>query len=174
MLRVLEREDCRRLWQDAEPLEPLPAQPVTPGRSVEGADEWFEEIQAKQGKEQIYLGIFTPDGELLGDIQLANIDWRNRTATLGYGISRAADRGKGFATDAARTLLTFAFQEMDLYRVSASCAEHNTASRRVLENCGFTQEGCAREAVHARGRRHNSLLYGLLRPEFDGAQRPTE
>ena len=167
VLRVLEREDCRRIWQEDEPTEPLPAQPITPGLSVEGADKWFEEIQTKQGKEQFYLGIFTPAGELLGDIQLANIDWRNRTATLGYGIFRAADRGKGFATDAVLTLLRFAFQGVDLYRVSANLAEHNAASRRVLEKSGFTQEGCAREAIYAGGRRRNNLLYGLLRTEFE-------
>src|SRR3989339_2242347 len=31
--------------------------------------KWFDDMQSKQGKEQIYLGIFTPKGELLGDIQ---------------------------------------------------------------------------------------------------------
>lgn len=173
VLRALEREDCRRIWQEDEPAEPLPAQPTTPGLSVEGADKWFEQIQAKQGKEQIYLGIFTPEGELLGDIQLANIDWRNRTATLGYGITRAEYRGKGLATDAVLSLLRFAFRELDLYRVSADPAEYNAASRRVLEKCGFTQEGCARQAVYADGRRHNSLLYGLLRTEFDRDECPT-
>jgi RimJ/RimL family protein N-acetyltransferase len=172
-LRALEREDCCRLWTEAEATEPLPAQATTPGLSVEGADKWFEEIQAKQGREQVYSGIFTLEGELLGDIQLANIDWRNRTATLGIGISCAADRGKGFATEAVFTLLRFAFQELDLFRVSADTAEYNTAARRVLEKCGFTQEGCARQAIHARGSRHNSRTYGLLCTEFDGNQYPT-
>jgi len=173
VLRGLEREDCRRLWKEGEPAEPLPAQATTPGLSAEGADKWFEEIQAKQGKEQVYLGIFTPEGQLLGDIQLANIDWRNRPATLGAGISRRADRGKGFATDAAFTLLRFAFQDLDLYRVSAGLAEYNAASRRVLEKCGFTQEGCARQALYTSGKRHNWLTYGLLRTEFDGDRCPT-
>ena len=170
VLRTLEREDCRRLWKEDEPAEPLPAQATTPGQSVEGADKWFEEMQAKQGKEQVYLGIFDPEGGLLGDIQLANIDWRNRTATMGCGISRAEDRGKGFATDAVFAILRFAFEELDLYRVSANTAAYNVAARRVLEKCGFTQEGCARQALYTRGSRHNSLTYGMLRTEFDGGQ----
>jgi len=169
VLRTLEREDCRRLWAAEEPGEPLPAQTTTPGLSVEGVDLWFEEMQARQGKEQLHLGIFTAQGELLGDIQLANIDWRNRTATIGYGISRVADRSKGFATDAVLTLLRFAFHEFDLHRVTADPAEYNTASQRVLEKAGFIREGRARQAIYMDGRRHNTLLYGVLRGEFDAA-----
>ena len=171
-LRALEREHCRHLWKADEPAEPLPSQPLTPGLSVEGADRWFDDMQGKQGKEQYYLGIFSLKGRLLGDIQIASIDWRNRTATLGYGISRTRDRGKGYATDAVRTLLRFAFDELDLYRITAEAADHNTASRRVLEKCGFLQEGCCRQAVYSGGERHDRIVYGLLRPEFqEGRQR---
>jgi RimJ/RimL family protein N-acetyltransferase len=174
VLRTLERKDCRRLWEEYEPESPLPSEPLTPGLSAEGADKWFEEMQVKQGKEQVYLGIFTSGGELLGDIQLAHIDWRNRTATVGYGISRKQNRGKGYATDAVRVLARFAFEELDLYRLSVNTAAHNTAACRVLEKCGFVKEGCARLAVYCGGRRWDQLTYGLLRTELAAAQRPTQ
>ena len=95
VLRTLEREHCRQLWQGYEPALPQTAEAIHVGLSVEGADRWFEEMQAKQGREHVYLGVFHRDGRLLGDIQLANIDWRNRTATLGGGLARQADRGQG-------------------------------------------------------------------------------
>ena len=172
VLRTLERKDCRRLWEEYEPEGPLPSEALTPGLSVEGADKWFEEMQAKQGKEQVYLGIFTPGGELLGDIQLAHIDWRNRTATVGYGISRKQNRSKGYATDAVRVLARFAFEELDLYRLSVETAAHNAASCRVLEKCGFVREGCARQAVFCGGKRWDRITYGLLRTELAGGQYP--
>ena len=87
-LRTLERSHCRILWDQYEPQQPIPTEPLNPGLLVEGVDKWFEEMQAKQGREQVYLGIFSMAGELLGDIQLANIDWRNRTASLGVGIAQ--------------------------------------------------------------------------------------
>jgi hypothetical protein len=59
-LRTLERADCRQLWDNYEPTEPL-----NPGLSSEGADRWFEEMQARQGREQLYLGIFDFEGRLL-------------------------------------------------------------------------------------------------------------
>lgn len=167
VLRALEREHCRELWEVYEPTEPLPTEPLNPGLSIEGADKWFEEMQTKQGKQQVYLGVFTHDGKLVGDIQLSNIDWRHRTASIGLSIARRADREQGYGMDATITLLRYAFQHLDLYRVSAATASHNTAAQRVLEKCGFVQEGQEREAIYCEGQRCDRLKYGLLRAEFE-------
>ena len=72
-MRALERDDCRWLWAAYEAAEPLPTEPLHLGLSAEGADAWFAEIQAGQEKDRLHLGIFTLDGRLVGDIQLANI-----------------------------------------------------------------------------------------------------
>jgi RimJ/RimL family protein N-acetyltransferase len=167
MLRTLEREHCRILWQQFEPTEPIPTEALNPGLSVEGADKWFEEMQARQGREQVYLGVFTPAGELIGDIQLASIDWRSRAASIGCGITRQAERGKGYGCDATLTLLRYGFEHLDLHRISAATAGYNAAAQHVLAKCGFTQEGCEREAIYCAGRRWDRLNYGLLRPEFE-------
>ncbi len=127
-----------------------------------------EEIQAKQGKEQLYLGIFTLEGRLVGDIQLAHIDWRQRTADIGAGIARRADRAQGYGFDATLVLLRYGFEELDLYRMTARTAECNTRAVRVLEKVGFVLEGREREAFYCAGRRWDRLLYGLLRHEFEG------
>lgn len=167
VLRTMEREHCRTLWEHYELEEPIPTEPVRPGHSLEGSDKWFEEIQEQQGKSQIYLGIFSPDGNLLGDIQLSEIDLRNRTASLGAGIARRRDRGKGYCTDAALVILQFGFEHLDLYRISAVTASNNTGAIRVLEKLGFTQEGCEREAIYWSNRRWDRLLFGILRAEFE-------
>lgn len=166
ILRTLEREHCRELWEAYEPTVPLPTELLNPGLSVEGADKWFEEMQAKQGKEHVYLGIFTLEGRPIGGIQLANLDWQQRTATLGVGIDRAADRGQGYGLDATRTLLGYGFAYLDLHRVSATTAEYNLPMQKILEKCNFVQEGRERQAIYCNGRRWDRLLYGLLRDEF--------
>jgi RimJ/RimL family protein N-acetyltransferase len=178
-LRTLERAHCRELWKAYEPTDPLPTEALRPGLSIEGADKWFEEMQAQQGKEQVYLGIFA-EGRLVGDIQIAHIEWRHRTASLGLGIARQADRGRGLGTDAARALLCYAFQHLDLYRIDAQTADYNTGMQHVLEKCGFRLEGRQREAIYVRGKRWDRLCYGLLRPEFSaeepasGIERPAD
>jgi RimJ/RimL family protein N-acetyltransferase len=104
---------------------------------------------------------------LIGDIQLSNIDWRHRTADIGLSIARRADRGQGYGMDATVTLLRYAFQHLDLHRVSAATASHNTAAQHVLEKCGFVQEGQEREAIYCGGQRWDRCRYGLLRAEFE-------
>ncbi len=164
ILRTLEREDCRRYWHLVE-TEERPTETFTPGLSVEQADRWFEEIQRKQGHEQIYLGIFLPDGKLIGDIQLAKIQWRDRNARLGFGVLPAW-RNRGYATDAAITLLRYGFDYLNLHRVVARTAAFNVSAQRVLEKCGFRQEGREREAIYLGGTYEDMLIYGLLRSEF--------
>ncbi len=166
VLRTLEREHCRQLWERYEPVEPIPTEPLNVGLSVDGADKWFEEMQAKQGREQVYLGVFTPEGELLGDVQLSNINWRDRTATLGGSISRFADRGAGYGADAARTILRYGFRELGLHRVEGETAEFNTAARRGMEKLGFREEGRRRQALYRSGRWWDGVIYGLLREEW--------
>jgi RimJ/RimL family protein N-acetyltransferase len=167
ILRTLEREHCRELWEAFEPTIPLPTEPLNPGLSVEGADTWFEGMQAAQGKSHVYLGIFTHEGRLVGDVQLANLDWRHRTASLGVGIARATDRGQGYGLNAAQTLLRYGFRHLDLYRVRAATADYNLAMQKVLEKCGFVQEGRERKAIYCDGKRWDRLIYGLLRDDFN-------
>ena len=166
-LRTLERAHCHILWEQYEPQQPIPTEPLNPGLSAEGAEKWFDEMQARQGREQVYLGVFTLSGDLIGDIQLANIDWRNRSASLGLGIAAQSQRGRGYGVDAALVILRYGFEQLDLCRVSASTLEYNLAAQRVLAKCGFAQEGCEREAIYCAGRRWNRLTYGLLRTDFE-------
>lgn len=163
VLKTLERKHCKKLWKDYEINEELPTQPLEPGKSIENADDWFEEMQEKQGDDQYYLGIFTYEDELIGDIQLANIDWKNRTATLGMCISKKEDRGKGYGTDACETIIRFAFDHLDLYRLSARTIEFNTAAKKMLEKNGFELEGKEKKATFRFGERHDRLIFGLLK-----------
>ena len=165
-LRTLEREHCRYLWQEYEPEQPVATEPVNPGLSIESAETWFEEIQKTQGKTQVYLGIFLTNGDLIGDIQLAHIDWRNRSASLGISITKRENRGRGYGTDAVLTLIKYAFESLDLFRLSANTLVHNTGARQVLENASFKLEGCERESVTISGRRWDRLRFGLIRTDL--------
>jgi RimJ/RimL family protein N-acetyltransferase len=60
---------------------------------------------------------------------------------LGYWIG-APYRGRGYATELARALVDHAFETMGAERITVSCRVTNTASRRVIEKCGFQWFGC--------------------------------
>ncbi|MFC5261810.1 GNAT family N-acetyltransferase [Kribbella qitaiheensis] len=88
-------------------------------------------------------------------------------AHLGYAI--AADHwGHGYATDASRTLVRFAFENLDLHRVSAAIGPENLASVAVVKRLGFSYEGRIRHHVFTNGAWRDSLLYSILADEYRG------
>ncbi len=62
---------------------------------------------------------------------------------IGYYLKRSA-WGSGFATEASRRVLQFAFEEAQLPEVVATFDRGNLSSRRVLEKVGFKDHGTMR------------------------------
>jgi RimJ/RimL family protein N-acetyltransferase len=78
--------------------------------------------------------------------------------------------GKGYATEAARAVLTFAFGQLKFHRVYASVFRGNTASAHILEKCGMQSEGTQRGHILKNGKFVDLLSYGLLSSEFNAVK----
>ena len=104
----------------------------------------------------------TADGVFIGWCCLVRWDPGYRSAALGYCFDDAA-WGHGYATEAAGTLLQWAFDALDLNRVQAETDTRNIASSRVLEKLGFVREGTLREDCIVDGDISDTWVYGLLR-----------
>lgn len=89
-----------------------------------------------------------------------------RSASLGYCFDNDA-WGHGFATESARALLGWAFDNLDLNRVQAETDTRNLASARVLEKLNFVREGTLREDCVVNGDVSDSWVYGLLRRQWE-------
>ena len=105
------------------------------------------------------------DGAFLGWCSLSRWNADYRSAALGYCLDSGA-WGRGCATEAARALLQWAFDTLDLNRVQAETDTRNAASARVLEKLGFVREGTLREDCVVHGEVSDSWVYGLLRREW--------
>jgi RimJ/RimL family protein N-acetyltransferase len=108
------------------------------------------------------------DGEFIGWCSLSQWNPDYRSASLGYCFTEAA-WGHGYATEAARAVLRWAFDTLDLNRVQAEADTRNIASARVLEKLGFVREGTLREDCVVNGDVSDSWVYGLLRREWTPA-----
>lgn len=105
------------------------------------------------------------DGVFLGWCGLSRVNHEYRSAALGYCLRQDA-WGHGYATEAASTLLTWAFATLDLNRVQAEADTRNEASGRVLRKLGFVLEGTLREDCVVDGDVSDSWVFGLLRREW--------
>jgi RimJ/RimL family protein N-acetyltransferase len=105
------------------------------------------------------------DKAFLGWCSLTRWNPDHRSAALGYCLDDAA-WGQGYATEAARAVLQWAFDTLDLNRVQAETDTRNQASARVLEKLGFVREGTLREDCVVNGEVSDSWVYGLIRREW--------
>ncbi|TDT40752.1 RimJ/RimL family protein N-acetyltransferase [Streptomyces sp. BK208] len=105
------------------------------------------------------------DGAFVGWCGLVEWNPVHRSASLGYCFGEAM-WGRGYATEAVRALLRWAFGTLDLNRVQAEADTRNPASARVLEKAGFVREGTLREDCVVDGEVSDSWVYGLLRREW--------
>jgi RimJ/RimL family protein N-acetyltransferase len=101
----------------------------------------------------------------LGWCGLSRYDADHRSALLGYCLDDGA-WGHGYATEAARALLQWGLDTLDLNRVQAEVDTRNGASARVLEKLGFVREGTLREDCVVNGEVSDSWVYGLIKREW--------
>ena len=165
-LAALEREHCRKLYEDWEyDFEHMP-EPLNMGNPLDSSDEWYDEMQRLKG-EHIRLGIFLNDGTVIGNGALQDIDWRNRQCSLGMDIVSLRSRGQGYGKEAAALLLDYAFGNLGLERVGANTSERNLPGQKSLEGAGFVLEGRTRHDEWVAGAYADKLNYGMLREEWE-------
>jgi RimJ/RimL family protein N-acetyltransferase len=102
-------------------------------------------------------------GRLLGMVGLHARDLSMRE--IGFWTAPWA-RGRGVMTDAARLVVRFGFEVLDLQRVEWQAVAGNDASRRVAEKLGFRMEGTRRAGLLHRGERLDAWVAGLLPGEL--------
>ncbi len=106
-------------------------------------------------------------GEMIGLIEIDGISQSNRFAWISIGFGDNNHRGKGFGFEALSLAVEFAFNELNLERLQLNVIEYNKAAIKLYEKTGFVREGVYREAVQRNGEKHNLILYGLLRKEWN-------
>jgi RimJ/RimL family protein N-acetyltransferase len=106
------------------------------------------------------------DAERVGTIGLGDVTPTNGNGEVGYFFAPDA-WGNGYATDATRTVVEYAFGERRLHKLYARAFAFNDASKRVLEKAGFEQEGIHRDQVFVDGDYVDVYRYGVLADEWE-------
>lgn len=149
------------------PWEPIWSADHLSRRAFTNRVYWAARAEA-QGTALPLMLIRREDQCLLGAITLDNIRrGPSQAGTLGYWIGADFQR-RGYMREAILAVVHHAFNVMDLSRIEAACLPENTASRGVLEKCGFKYEGVAQSYLQIAGRWRNHVLYAALRTDRRG------
>lgn len=130
------------------------------------AEDWIirQETAIEQQEELTWAITLRDDSSLVGSVGLI-LNRVFKHAELGYWIGKPF-WGKGYATEAARLVLGYAFQTLELHRVHAHHMSRNPSSGRVLLKIGMQHEGHLRQHIRKWNRFEDIDLYGILRSEW--------
>jgi ribosomal-protein-alanine N-acetyltransferase len=104
-------------------------------------------------------------GRVIGSVSVFDWDRYHRRAAMGYDLVRDC-WGQGYAQEAIRAVLRFAFESMCLNRMEIWTSAANVRSTRLAERLGFVREGSLRKRIlEDDGRFHDCAVFGLMRDE---------
>ncbi len=133
--------------------------------TVEDEERWFTETSEDPDKTN--WTIETKSSRILGSIDIRNISPTNNCAELGILIGDKHQWDKGYGTDAIRTLVRHAFEELRLHRVHLTVSEENKRGIKCYWKCGFIREGMLYEnRKMPDGTYGNTVMMAVLNQKF--------
>lgn len=123
-----------------------------------------EFVKSKDGDpNNVFLAIINKhDDEHIGNVKLGPINWIHRTAEIGILLGEKKYWGKGFASETLRLLADYAFNKLNLRKVTAGCYGNNKGSEKAFLKAGFTIEGVRKSHFFYNGTYVDYVLLGLF------------
>jgi [ribosomal protein S5]-alanine N-acetyltransferase len=102
----------------------------------------------------------TLDGILIGGCGIRRESQNSSVAALGWAINPEF-QNQGYATEAAKALIEFGFNQLNLSVIYATCDSRNTASYKVMEKAGMQRVGLLISNREIKGHVRDSLRYEI-------------
>jgi hypothetical protein len=165
-----DRDDLHHILSDPQVTATLldVPEPFT----LSDAADWIRYAQdgAATGSLYAYAMVAKHDAALLGWIDL-EIEREHRRGDMAYWLGQPY-WGRGFASEAARCMVRFGFETLDLNRIYAQCIASNSASARVMQKAGMRYEATRRHGTRKGEQFYDLHVYGMTRADYDEEHRP--
>jgi ribosomal-protein-alanine N-acetyltransferase len=107
--------------------------------------------------------------EVIGMIFLHSWSKHHRKAEVAFNLARSHWK-QGLVTEASARVLSFAFRDLKLNRIEATCMPAHQAARRVLEKAGLVHEGRMRQSQFRYDGAHDMDLFSALAADATAAE----
>jgi RimJ/RimL family protein N-acetyltransferase len=167
ILRPFSLKDAQRVRQLAGEKEIAENTATMPHPYEEGmAEEWInshEDLYCR-GENVHYAVCLRTTAELIGAIGIV-IKKDHDLGEIGYWIG-VPYWNQGYCTEAAKAIIQYGFNDLQLNRIGAIHYTRNPASGRVLEKAGMKFEGIRPQAMKRWGVYVDVACYGILREDY--------
>lgn len=161
ILRAMEEQDqdmLLNLIQDPYTVKTTGGYPCP--ASYEHQTDWFGSLSDPAGSVRRVIAGKTCPQEGLGIFVLSNLDPKGKTGEIYIKLLQSA-RQKGYGEDAVNTFVSYGFGTLRLSHIYAHILEHNTASRKLFEKCGFELEAVCESRLHNKDNGRKVCVYGI-------------
>ena len=164
-LRQMVKEDADALWAIAQDDSTWTYLPITP-RSLEAIEVYINEALANQAEFPMVIIDMTTN-KIVGATKFMAIDAKNKTAEIGFSWLSPSARGTAINSNAKYLLMSYAFEQWGLRRVTIKTDAENIASCKAIEAIGATKEGVLRNhRIRKDGKNHDTVIYSVIEEEW--------
>jgi len=170
--RFVLREFIKEDWQavheyasDSEVVRYVEWGPNTEKETRDFIERTMRSYTEKPRHDYQFAVILRKEDRLIGSCDIHLSDPQHQEASIGYCFNRNYWENV-YATEAARRLITFGFDELKLHRIFATCDPKNKGSVGVLEKTGMRHERRLREHKWVKGKWRDSFLYAIFDDEW--------
>lgn len=122
----------------------------------------------KTGERFVFAIVLKESDEFIGAVGLHR-NGKHNGAEMGYWLGESF-WNKGYATEAARAVLKFGFEELNLHKIYATHFTDNIASGKVMLRNGMIKEGEWKEHYKIGDAYKSVIQYRLLKSEYEEAK----
>jgi RimJ/RimL family protein N-acetyltransferase len=172
VLRKYEDKDLLDILEYSSNADPWMARNLDWESTEEGIRKYWElqrDIEPEYDPMWLALVIELKNQEkVIGNIGIGIIrTGMHKQGTIGWLLG-SAYRGKGYATEAGKALLSFGFVGLNLHRISARTGQDNTRSWRLMERIGMRREAHFKQSHIVNGEWRDEFVYAILAEEWRG------
>jgi diamine N-acetyltransferase len=132
-------------------------------------EKWIENLGNQQNRAVFVIEAIEGDSSKpIGNTGLHNINAWDHNATFGITIGEKDYWSRGYGTEAARLIINYGFEVLNLYRINSGVISFNERSLRMHRSVGFKEEGRQRGNIYKNGKFHDIIILGMLREEWPG------
>lgn len=165
-LRLAKASDAEDYYQNFNPLDPELCR-LTGSKPDFTRDEVIEFFhQCLDADDRYDFLLLAPDGRIIGESVINEIDWDARCANFRIGIFQPTERGKGIGSWAVAATRDFAFEQLKLHRLELNVFSFNPRALHTYLKAGFHQEGVLRDAILDGTTYGDDIIMSILEDEW--------
>jgi len=165
-LRYPKLDDASQIFSAVKSPQFPDSLPLKEMNALSEIEVWLKRLQDAWAKGQAFSWIIEDPayGEILGQVTLSKTEGDNQWALAFW--THPNHGGKGYATEGAKRLLAFGFEEVGAKKIWAGAGEWNRVSCRVLEKIGMSYVGDNPKGYYSKGEPIATREYEISRESW--------